>query len=156
MSQLQRGTKLWLFESREKESWHLTRANKEEMREVARSLPSTLLDDWKHHQIHFCVQEAGVVIFFPAKTCYCVLSGPGPTSLLTVTFDGSLEVTELSWRKLYISCFASLRCPFSRQLFFICPTAFYSNFSNRSSQVLQHYRHFPLPILEINFLQPHF
>ncbi len=100
-SQLQRGTKLWFFESRERESRQLTHANKGDMRGVVRSLPSILLDDLKrNHRIQFCVQNAGDVVFFPAKTCHCVLSGPGSTSLLTVTFEGSPDEMELSRKKL--------------------------------------------------------
>ncbi len=101
VSQLQRGTKLGFFEFRERGSRHLTRANKGDVRGVVRSLPSTLPDDLKqNHRIQFCVQEAGDVIFVPAKTSHCVLSGPGPTSLLTVTFEGSPDEMELSRQKL--------------------------------------------------------
>ena len=98
VSQLKRGTNVWFFESRERESRQLTRANKGDKRGV---VPSTPLDDLKrNHRIHFCVQEAGDVVFFLAKTCHCVLSGPGPTSLPTVSFEGSSDEMELSRKKL--------------------------------------------------------
>ena len=101
VSQLQRGTKLWFFESRERESRQLMRANKGDTRGVVRSLPSTLLDDLKrNHGIQFCVLEAGDVVFFPARTCHCVLSVSGPTSLLTVIFEASPDEMELSRKKL--------------------------------------------------------
>ena len=70
----------------------LTIANKERRRHPPRSLPSTLLGDLKPNaKIQFCVQEAGDGVFFPARACHGVLSGPGPTSLPTVVFEDTPE-----------------------------------------------------------------
>ncbi len=100
VSQLQRGRKLWFFESRQLESRLLTIGNKRTARDKARSLPSTLLEDLKHnHMIQFCIQEAGDIVYFPAKVSHCVLSRPGPTSLLTITLTTSEEEMEANRRK---------------------------------------------------------
>ncbi len=100
VSQLQRGRKLWFFESRQLESRLLTIGNKGSGGYRARSLPSTLLEDLKrNHRIQFCVQEAGDIVYFPARVCHCVLSGPEPTSLLTVTLATSEEEMRANKRK---------------------------------------------------------
>ncbi len=62
------------------------------MRSLPSSLPCTLLEDLRRNpSIQFCIQEAGDVVYFPARACHCVLSRLGPTSLLTVTFEDSPE-----------------------------------------------------------------
>ncbi len=92
VSQLQRGSKLWFFEMKQRESRLLTIANKGSLRSLPRSVPSTLLEDLRRNpSIQFCIQKAGDVVYFPARACHCVLSGPGLTSLLTLTFEDSLE-----------------------------------------------------------------
>ncbi len=70
------------------------------MKSKSGSLPSTLLEDpRRNHDVQFCVQEVGDIVYFPARVCHCVLSGPGPTSLLTVTLTTDAEEMEVSNRR---------------------------------------------------------
>ena len=93
VSQLQRGSKLWMFATNTYDIRMLTNTNKGYMRSVPRSLPSTLkqdIDDYGPFQ--YCVQEPGDVVFFKAKTCHVVLSGPEPNSLITATLSDPPDV----------------------------------------------------------------
>ena len=93
VSQLQRGSKLWMFATKTDDIRMLTNTNKGYMRSVPRSLPSTLkqdIDDYGPFQ--YCVQEPGDVVFFKAKTCHVVLSGPEPNSLITATLSDPPDV----------------------------------------------------------------
>ena len=75
VSQLQRGSKLWMFATKKDDIKMLTNTNKGYMRSVPRSLPSTLKQDViDYGPFHYCVQEPGDVVFFKARTCHVVLS----------------------------------------------------------------------------------
>ena len=93
VSQLQRGSKLWMFATKKDDIKMLTNANKGYMSSVQRSLPSTLMQDIVNYgPFQYCVQEPGDVVFFKARTCHVVLSGPEPKSLITDTLYDSPDV----------------------------------------------------------------
>ena len=93
VSQLQRGSKLWMFATKKDDIKMLTNAKKGYMRSVQRSLASTLMQDVVDYgTFQYCVQEPGDVVFFKARTCHVVLSGPEPNSLITATLYNPPDV----------------------------------------------------------------
>ena len=87
VSQLERGRKLWFFTTRTRELKTLRRKRIVLPLERHRSLPSTLRDDFLQFREHtvYCIQEPGDVVLFSPLTAHCVLTGPGPASLMTTT-----------------------------------------------------------------------
>ena len=93
VSKLQRGSKLWMLATKKDDIKMLTNANKGYMSSVQRSLPSTLMQDVVDYgPFQYCEQEPRDVVFFKARTCHVVLSGPEPNSLITATLHDPPDV----------------------------------------------------------------
>ena len=79
VSHFRRGSKQSFFGSRSLESRLLSIADKWKWRLTTKLLPSTLLDGLNcNYKIMFCIQEAGNIVCFASRECYCMMSAPEP------------------------------------------------------------------------------
>ena len=75
ISQLQRGRKLWFFNTNTREINFLCRKKRGRQKNVGRSLTTTMKEDLRRTgHIQYCIQEPGDVVLFSPLTAHAVLT----------------------------------------------------------------------------------